>query len=490
MVYFLAAVAAIAGFLFGYDEGVIAVVRPSLDKDFPMGPLVAGFMTASVPLGALVGASVAGRIVDRFGRRRVLMAAAALFALGALIAAAISAIWMLVMARLILGLAIGVAAVGAPLYIAETAPLRIRGALVSTYQLAITIGILVSYLTGLLLAGDGTWRVMFGLGAVPGLLFLLGLAFLPESPRWLVLKGFSDEARSSLRRLRATGWDVDGELGEMVRTAEANAGRKTGYRALLEPAIRPALIVAVGLFFLQQLSGINAVIYYAPQIFLQAGFDNANTQMLATVGVGTVNLLTTVLAMFLIDRIGRRPLLILGFAGTSAAMLVIALAVINPTLAPSWVITVVLLLYIASFAISLGPLPHVMMSEVFPLRVRGLGMSTASISNWGFNFIVVFTFPLMLAGPGLAFTFTIFAVVCLGGILFTVARVPETTGLSLEAIETHCHAGRPLITVHEVRGKEHRVPEQGEGHADRHQVPVHRQHGRNEGEGGAVQRGL
>ena len=447
MIYFLAAVAAIAGFLFGYDEGVIAVVRPSLDKDFPMGPLVGGFMTAAVPLGALAAASVAGRIVDRFGRRRVLMAAAALFALGALTAASITAIWMLVAARLILGLAIGVAAVGAPLYIAETAPLRIRGALVSTYQLAITIGILVSYLTGLLVSGDGTWRTLFGLGAVPGLLFLAGLAFLPESPRWFVLKGFPDEARASLRRLRAEGWNVDGELAEMVRTAEAATGRKTGYRALLEPAIRPALIVAVGLFFLQQLSGINAVIYYAPEIFGHAGFDSVTTQMLATVGVGTVNLLTTVLAMVLIDRIGRRRLLIVGFAGTSAAMLVIALAVINPTLVPSWVIIVVLLFYIASFAISLGPLPHVMMSEVFPLRVRGLGMSTASISNWGFNFIVVFAFPLLLAGPGLAFTFTIFAVICLGGILFTVARVPETTGLSLEAIETHCHSGRPLVTL-------------------------------------------
>jgi SP family galactose:H+ symporter-like MFS transporter len=490
MIYFLVTVAAISGFLFGYDEGVIAVVRPSLDKDLPMGPLVGGFMTAAVPLGALAAASVAGRLVDRFGRRRVLMAAAALFALGALTAAAITAIWMLVAARLILGLAIGVAAVGAPLYIAETAPLRIRGALVSTYQLAITIGILVSYLTGLLVSGDGTWRTLFGLGAVPGLLFLAGLAFLPESPRWLVLKGFPDEARASLRRLRAAGWDVDGELDEMVRAAHAATGRKTGYRALLEPAIRPALIVAVGLFFLQQLSGINAVIYYAPEIFSQAGFDSVNTQMLATVGVGTVNLLTTVLAMVLIDRIGRRRLLIVGFAGTPAAMLVIALAVVNPALVPSWVIIVVLLLYIASFAISLGPLPHVMMSEVFPLRVRGLGMSTASISNWGFNFIVVFAFPLMLAGPGLAFTFTIFAVICLGGIFFTMTRVPETTGLSLEAIETHCHSGRPLITLHEVRGKEHRTPEQGEGHADRHQIPVHRQHGRHEGEGGAVQRGL
>ena len=447
MIYFLATVAAIAGFLFGYDEGVIAVVRPSLDKDFPMGPLVAGFMTAAVPLGALAAAGLAGRIIDRFGRRRVLMAAAALFALGALIAAAITAVWMLVLARLILGLAIGVAAVGAPLYIAETAPHRIRGALVSTYQLAITIGILVSYLTGLFISGDGTWRTMFGLGAVPGLLFLAGLAFLPESPRWLVLKGFPDDARASLRRLRAAGWPVDGELDEMVRSAQAQAGRKTGYRALLEPAIRPALIVAVGLFFLQQLSGINAVIYYAPQIFSHAGFDSASTQMLATVGVGTVNLLTTVLAMFLIDRIGRRPLLILGFAGASAAMLVIVLAVIEPTLVPSWVIIVVLLLYIASFAISLGPLPHVMMSEIFPLRVRGLGMSMASISNWGFNFVVVFAFPLLLASIGLAATFTIFAIICIGGIVFTLTHVPETTGHSLEAIEAYLESGQPLVAL-------------------------------------------
>jgi SP family galactose:H+ symporter-like MFS transporter len=450
MIYFLAAVAAIAGFLFGYDEGVIAVARPLLDKDFTMTAAVGGFMTAAVPLGALVAASVAGRITDRFGRRRVLMAAAALFAVGALIAAGITAIWMLVAARLVLGLAIGLAAVVAPLYISETAPFAIRGALVSTYQLAITVGILVSYLTGLVITGAGMWRHMFGLGAVPGVLFLIGLAFLPESPRWLILKGLPDGARASLLRLRGRGWNVDGELDEMVRTAQAEAGRKIGYRALLDPAIRPALVVGIGLFFLQQLSGINAVIYYAPEIFSHAGFDSASTQTLATVGIGTVNFLTTILAMFLIERMGRRSLLILGFAGAAATMLVIALAVINPTLVPSWVVILVLLLYIASFAISLGPLPHVMMSEIFPLRVRGPGMSMASISNWGFNFVVVFAFPLMLAGPGLAFTFTIFAVVCLGGILFTLARVPETTGHSLEAIEIHLMSGQPLVALKRV----------------------------------------
>jgi MFS transporter, SP family, galactose:H+ symporter len=455
MIYFLAAVAAIAGFLFGYDEGIIAVARPLLDKDFPMDPLVGGFMTAAVPLGALIAASIAGRITDRFGRRRALMAAAALFTLGSLMAASITAVWMLILARLILGLAIGLAAVTAPLYISETAPLRIRGALVSTYQLAITVGILVSYLTGLAIDAeadipwndDGMWRLMFALGALPGLLFFVGLVFLPESPRWLILKGFAAEARTSLQRLRGAASAVGGEFDEIVSTARAEVGKKSGYKALLEPKIRPAVIVGAGLFFLQQLSGINAVIYYAPEIFNRAGFDNTSTQILATVGIGTVNLLTTVLAMYLIDKVGRRPLLILGFVGTSATMLTIAVAVVNPALVPSWVIIVALMLYIASFAISIGPLPHVLMSEIFPLRARGPGMSMASISNWGFNFVVVFTFPLMLAGPGLAFTFTLFSVICLGGIIFTLTRVPETTGHSLEAIEDHLNSGKPFASL-------------------------------------------
>jgi SP family galactose:H+ symporter-like MFS transporter len=447
MIYFLAGVAAIAGFLFGYDEGVIAVAEPLLARDYPMSSLVRGFMTAAVPLGALVAAVFAGSIVDRFGRRRVLMFAAALFTVGALAASAITAIWTLVAVRLVLGLAIGLAAVGAPLYISEAAPLKSRGAMVSTYQLAITIGILVSYLTGLVITGNGMWRHMFGLGAVPGVLFLAGLALLPESPRWLVLKGRTDEARASLRRLRGEHWDVDGELREVLLTARADAGRAIGYRALLEPRIRPALIVAVGLFFLQQLSGINAVIYYAPEIFNHAGFSSSDTRMLATIGVGTVNFATTILAMFLIDRLGRRPLLFLGFAGAAATMLIIALAVGHPTLVPSWLVIAMLLLYIASFAISIGPLPHVMMSEVFPLRVRGPGMSMASISNWGFNFVVVFAFPLMLAGPGLAFTFSVFALICLGGIAFTLRRVPETTGQSLEDIEKHLDSGKPLALL-------------------------------------------
>lgn len=447
MIYFLASVAAMAGFLFGYDEGVIAVAGPSLEASFPMNPTERGFMTAAVPLGALVASIFAGPITDRFGRRRVLMAAAALFIVAALAASAITAIWMLVLARLALGLAIGVAAVTAPLYIAESAPVKQRGGMVSTYQLAVTVGILVSYLTGLAITGATTWRLMFGLGALPALLLLAGLAFLPESPRWLMRRGRAGDAKASLRRLRPDGWDVDGELADMAQAAGADTGRRAGFGALLEPAIRPALIVAMALYFLQQLSGINAVIYYAPTIFDQAGYDSHTQQILATVGVGTVNFATTIVALFLVDRLGRRPLLVLGFAGCALAMLIIALAVVAPQLMPSWVVIAMLMLYIASFAISLGPLPFVVMAEIFPHRVRGPGMSMASISNWGFNFVVVFTFPLMLAGPGLAFTFTVFAVICLGGIVFTLLRVPETTGHSLEAIERHLHSGQPLAAL-------------------------------------------
>jgi sugar porter (SP) family MFS transporter len=447
MVYFLAAVAAIAGLLFGYDEGIIGVARPLLVKDYPLSPLMDGLMSAAVPLGALGGAIIAGRLTERFGRRRVLMGAAALFAIGAIAAALILAVWQLILARLVLGLAIGVAAVTAPLYIAETAPLAIRGAMVSTYQLAITFGIVASYLMGLAMTAAGMWRHMFALGCVPGILFLVGLVFLPESPRWLMMNRGRAAAEASLQRLRGPDVNIRAELDEIEGSVRVSTATSTRLADLLTPLVKPALIVGMGLYFLQQLSGINAVIYYAPVIFAHAGFGNAQTQVLATIGIGMVNFLTTILAMWLIDRWGRRPLLVFGFLGTAASLLLIALAALMPGVLPDWVVIVSLAAYIASFAISLGPLPHVMMSEIFPLRVRGAGMSMASVSNWGFNFVVVFAFPLLLQGIGLAGTFVLFAVVCLAGVGFTLARVPETNGISLERIEAHLQAGRPLAQL-------------------------------------------
>ena len=445
MIYFLAAVAAIAGLLFGYDEGVIAVASPSLARDFPMSPFASGFTTAAVPLGALVGAILAGRLTERLGRRLVLMIAAGLFCLGAFAAAGCTAVWMLTASRLVLGLAIGVAAVVAPLYIAESAPLKIRGALVATYQLAITTGIILSYLTGLVIVGNGSWRLMFALGAAPGLAFLLGLIFLPESPRWLVLRGRDGDAMTSLRRLRGEKSDVGAEAAD-IRQAAAESNRAEPDN-VFAPWVRPALIVGMGLFFLQQLSGINAVIYYAPSIFEHAGLSDTTTQVLATVGVGVVNFVVTILAMLLIDRLGRRKLLVAGFLGTGGSLHGDRPGVPGASPLPAWIVIVALLAYIASFAISLGPLPHVMMSEVFPLRVRGAGMSLASVSNWGFNFLVVLMFPVMLSGIGLAGTFTLFGLICLAGVVFTLTRVPETNGASLEHIEAYLRAGKPLSAL-------------------------------------------
>jgi MFS transporter, SP family, galactose:H+ symporter len=447
MIFFLAAVAAIAGLLFGYDEGVIAVASPSLEHDIPMTTLAHGFTTAAVPLGALLSATVAGRITDRFGRRSVLMMAAALFAVGAVGASMVGSIEWLVVARLVLGAAIGVAAVVAPLYIAESAPLRVRGALVSTYQLAITAGIVLSYLTGLVLGGEGTWRVMFAIGAVPGLVFLLGLVFLPESPRWLVRTGQDDRAAASLTRLRGAGADISSEISGIKNVAAAEAPGSRGAARLLDPWIRPALVVGTVLFFLQQLSGINAVIYYAPTIFRYAGLGDESTRVMATVGVGVVNFVVTIFAMMLIDQWGRRPLLIAGFAGTACSLLLIGIAAMMPGVFPSSVVVLALFAYIASFAISVGPLPHLMMSEVFPLSVRGPGMSVSSVSNWGFNFVVVFLFPVMLGAIGLSWTFALFAAVCIGGMFFTAFYLPETKGVSLEEIESHLRSGQKLADL-------------------------------------------
>ncbi len=224
------------------------------------------------------------------------------------------------------------------------------------------------------------------------------------------------------------------ELTEIARTAD-QAGRAGGLSALLTPMVRPALIVGMGLFLLQQLSGINAVIYYAPQVFQLSGFGSVETQVLATVGVGVVNVAMTVVGMGLIDRIGRRRLLMIGFAGTAISLGMIALASSIDSPALHYVALVGLALYIASFAVSLGPLPFVVMSEIFPLHVRGLGMSIASLSNWGFNFLIVLTFPVLVAAIGLAGVFTIYALICVIGFIFAVRMVPETKGLSLEAIE-------------------------------------------------------
>lgn len=444
MIYFVAAVAGIAGFLFGFDEGVIAGALHLLRAQFSITSAQEGVMTAAVPFGALFGALAAGRAVERFGRRSMLLFAAVLFAIGAAFASLALGATMLTIARLVLGFAIGIAGLVAPLYISESAPADKRGMLVSIYQLSVTVGILGAYLVGF--AFDESWRIMFAIGVIPGIALFAGMMVLRDTPRFLAISGKPEAARSAMASLRgvpANDPDIERELAEIEENAKQDRGHR-GWAELFGPVARPALVVGIGLFFLQQLSGINAVIYYAPTVFQEAGFSGASTQLLATIGIGIVNVLMTVVGMMLIDRIGRRKLLLVGFCLAAISLGMIAIGAATGAQALDVVAFAGLVVYIGAFAVSLGPLPYVMMSEVFPLNVRGRGMSIASLTNWGFNFVVVFSFPILVAHIGLAGVFGIYAVVCALGLVFSFRYVPETSGIELEDIEEHLRSGRPF----------------------------------------------
>ncbi|MBA4788156.1 MAG: sugar porter family MFS transporter [Rhizobiales bacterium] len=444
MIYLVAAIAGMAGFLFGFDEGVIAGALYLLRPQFGIDPVMEGVVTSAVPFGALFGSIIAGRIAESLGRRASLLFAGGLFVVGALIAAAAPDTLVLILARLVLGFAIGVAAIVAPLYISENAPAEKRGMLVSIYQLAITLGIVGAYVVGYVFAGS--WRTMFITGALPGIALFVGIFVMTDTPRWLVSKGRKAEARAAIAKVRGiapNAAEVDSELAAIEHAAQGPA-RRASWSELLTPTVRPALIVGVGLFILQQLSGINAVIYFAPTVFKESGFDSHSTQLLATMGIGIVNVLMTFVGMALIDRLGRRPLLFIGFAGTAVSLAAIALGAATDV---DWldVVSIIgLVVYIGAFAASVGPLPWVMMSEIFPLKVRALGMSVASVANWGMNFLVVFSFPSLMHSIGLDGVFSVYALVCAIGIWFTWRYVPETSGAELEEIEEHLRSGRPF----------------------------------------------
>jgi sugar porter (SP) family MFS transporter len=434
-VYLAAAFAGLGGLLFGYDTGVISGAQLFFATDFSLSTFALEVMVAAGLAGAAVGALLGGRLADRFGRRTLLIFTALIFAIGAVLCATAISTPMLFCGRVIVGLGIGLSSGTVPVYISEVSPPDARGWTVSLFQLAITVGILLAYLVDYGFARMQGWRWMFGLAVAPAAIFALGMFYLPESPRWLVRRGRRDSARAILSRVRDSS-DVEAELQEIERSFQASQ-EHGNWRDLLSPALRPALIVGIGLAVFQQVTGINTVIYYAPRIIQSAGISSASGAILTTAGIGMVNVLMTIVSMWLIDRIGRRPLLLTGIAGMAVTLGVLGWAFhsASPSGALSWLAVISIMVYVASFAISLGPIFWLLIAEIYPLKVRSSSEGLAATFNWGSNLLVSLTFLTLLEEIGATRTFWLYGLFAIGAWLFSYYLVPETKGHTLEEIE-------------------------------------------------------
>jgi SP family arabinose:H+ symporter-like MFS transporter len=432
-IYLIASVAAISGLLFGFDTAVINGALVLLKEEFHLSDFQTELAAGALLWGCVFGAAVSGFLTDRFGRRRLLMHSALLFCAAALGSAMPRELWELAAARFAGGVAIGIASVLAPMYIAEVSPSRSRGRLVSLNQLAIVTGILCAYFVNWWLAqlGGSGWRWMFAVAAVPSLLFFAGLFWIPESPRWLVGRGRSDEALATLSRID----DRDAAQVEFAAIRISIAEESAASMAdLWKPGLRRALLIAVTLAILQQVTGINTVLYYGAIMFKEHGGQAASSAIGANVAVGMVNFLCTIMALSVIDKAGRKPLLMLGSAGMGVALLCLGLAFrIKP--APAVLILSMVLAYVACFAVSLGPGVWVYIAEIFPTAVRGRAMSVATVCLWSACLLVTMTFLSLVSFLSPAGAFWTYAVLCGVTFVFVWRVIPETKGKTLEEIQ-------------------------------------------------------
>ena len=441
-IYIIAMLSGISGMLFGYDTGVISGANKLIKSQFMLSDFMNGLVVSAVLIGAIIGAFFGGKLADRYGRRNMIMIAAIIFG-GSAIGTALSPnVIVLIIGRIVVGIAIGMASFIAPLYVSELSPPKIRGSLVSFNQLFITIGIVISYLVDLALASlfpINGWRYMFGLAAIPAVILLVAMIFMPSSPRWLVNDGKADLARSTLIKIRRKE-DVSDELNEITTSLNKQKG---GIKELFSPLIKPAMIVGISLAIFQQVTGINTVIYYTPVIFQSAGLP-FSVSLLGTVYVGLVNVGFTLLALFLLDRVGRRKLLLIGLAGMSGMLIMLGIVFFLPSLLSQLgtLAIIGLMAYVAFFAIGLGPVFWLLISEIYPLKVRGLGMSIVTEANWGSNFIIALTYLILVQLMGTSGTFWLYAGVGILALIFTFIYVPETKGRTLEEIEEHWRGGK------------------------------------------------
>jgi sugar porter (SP) family MFS transporter len=438
---FVAFIAAFAGILFGYDTGVISVAIVFLSSHFHLTASSKGFAVSAVLIGALIGAIFSGRLADKYGRKNMLIIDSVIFAIGTLGTAFSNDLTTFCISRIVVGIAIGVSSYIGPLYISEISPVKYRGALVSLNQLAISIGIFISYIIGYSFSSAGAWRWMFGLGVIPAILLLLGMLILPYSPRWMLSQGLENKALKILNKIHGKTESVQNEF-ELIKSSLKQ--QQGSWKMLFSKVVRPTLLIGAGLAFMQQVTGINTILYYATTIFTMAGFHSAHAATFANVIVGAVFVIFSIAALAMIDTLGRRPLLFIGLITMSVSLLAMSYVFHLPktsTILPYLSLTS-MFVFVAGFAISLGPIMWLMISEVFPLKVRGRGSSLSTCVNWGSNGLVAYTFPLLLVHIGTSNTFLIYFFVSLISLAFVYFFVPETKGVSLEKIEENLYAGR------------------------------------------------
>jgi MFS transporter, SP family, galactose:H+ symporter len=439
------AIAAVGGILFGFDTGVISGAILFIAKQWSLSHGEIEFATSSVLLGAVLGAIAGGALGDRLGRRRSIIYSTLLFMLGTGIVSFATGMGSFTVGRLLIGAAIGVASFMVPLYISEIAPASIRGGMVSLNQLAVTVGILVSYGVNYVFSRTENWQAMFAVGAIPGLILIVGMYLMPESPRWLVFVRRKEEAAGVLQKIRARP-DVGKEMKEIEAEITAESGGK--FSDLLAPSLRLPLIIGLGLAILQQVTGVNTVVYYAPAIFKAAGLGSATAAIAATTGLGVVNVVMTVIAIWLLDKAGRRPLLLWSAAGMMLALALLGagFALLGDEAGPgeglSRLTAISLMLYIAFFAIGMGPVFWLLVAEIYPLKTRALAMSVATVANWAANWIVAATFLTMAGVLGKAGIFWFYALMGLLTFIFVRRLVPETKGKTLEEIQGYFAARR------------------------------------------------
>jgi len=441
-------VATLGGLLFGFDMAVISGVLPFVKSQFSLSTATEGWFVSSALVGCIIGVSFSGDLSDRIGRKKMLMLAAILFLLSAIGSALSSGFTLLILARMLGGMGVGVASIVAPLYISEIAPANVRGRLVTFYQLAITAGILVAYLTnsGLLsfslnYKGSGlgdilnlvlvkeVWRGMLGLGTVPALLFFTGLCFVPESPRWLIQQGKNDEGIAILAKIT----NMASAQKDAVLIQNTKSQEKGSYKEVFSPAMRKPLLIGLLLPLFSQFSGINAVIYYGPRILSDAGINITNA-LLGQIIFGIANFLFTIIAIWKVDKMGRRPLYIAGSLGATVCLAFTGICFYSgATSSISLVISIIL--FLACFAFSIGPLKFVIASEIFPTKIRGRALALSIMVMWIADTIVGQLTPMFLGSVGPAVTFWFFSACCLLSFWVVYKMVPETKGKSLEEVQ-------------------------------------------------------